>query len=48
MPFEFQDLVDDYRCVCPDGWEGKDCMTETDECAVNPCVQGECVVRTIT
>ena len=30
----------DYVCVCPQGWEGKMCQTETNECDPNPCMNG--------
>ena len=39
-----QDLVNDYECVCMEGWEGKDCGTERDECDPDPCVYGTCTV----
>ncbi|XP_022093103.1 fibropellin-1-like [Acanthaster planci] len=34
------DLVNDYQCICPDGFEGKDCETNIDDCAVKPCLNG--------
>ena len=45
VAFPMQDLVDDYYCACVEGWEGKDCKEERDECATDPCVNGDCMVR---
>ena len=39
-----QDLVDDYHCACVEGWEGKDCGEERDECMTGPCINGDCRV----
>ena len=36
------DLVFDYFCACPDGYEGKDCETNISECDPNPCLNGAC------
>ncbi|KAL4239882.1 Calcium ion binding [Mactra antiquata] len=32
-----------YRCICPNGYSGKNCQTNVNECANNPCVNGECI-----
>ena len=31
------DLKDNYLCQCPDGYWGKNCQLEVDECALRPC-----------
>ena len=31
------DKIADYECQCVTGWEGKDCDTNIDDCASNPC-----------
>jgi len=31
-----------YSCECPDGYTGKNCEVEIDECESDPCVHGEC------
>ncbi|CAF1157323.1 unnamed protein product [Didymodactylos carnosus] len=32
------DLLNDYKCVCDEGWTGDDCLTDIDECeTVKPC-----------
>ena len=31
-----------YTCTCAPGWEGTNCDVEVDECASNPCVNGDC------
>ncbi len=35
-----QDLFRDYVCECVEGYEGKNCETEIDECLSNPCSNG--------
>lgn len=37
-----QDRVNDYFCVCPAGYEGKNCSTNIDDCVTNgqPCKNG--------
>lgn len=32
--------VNDFDCLCPDGYEGKDCGHDIDDCASNPCFAG--------
>ncbi|XP_072014296.1 uncharacterized protein [Amphiura filiformis] len=32
-----------YVCRCTAGYTGRNCDTKTDECASNPCVNGQCV-----
>jgi hypothetical protein len=32
-----------YTCACPAGYTGTNCDTEIDECASNPCVNGQCL-----
>jgi hypothetical protein len=38
-----QDLVNDFECNCPPGWEGKQCDANVDDCAIHDCVNGDCV-----
>ncbi|KAL3873052.1 hypothetical protein ACJMK2_036213 [Sinanodonta woodiana] len=35
-----KDLVSDYRCICAPGYTGRDCETQVDECASDPCQNG--------
>lgn len=37
-----QDRVNDYLCVCPAGYEGKNCSANIDDCVTNgqPCKNG--------
>jgi hypothetical protein len=37
----WQDMIAGYVCHCPDGFFGDRCQTERDDCASNPCVQGQ-------
>jgi len=30
-----------YVCECAIGYEGRDCITNTDDCADNPCLNGK-------
>ncbi|XP_056011712.1 protein crumbs-like isoform X4 [Ostrea edulis] len=32
-----------YRCLCVSGYTGTNCEKNIDECAVKPCVNGECI-----
>ena len=34
--------VCDYSCICKEGWQGKDCNEQRNECQDNPCVHGTC------
>eukprot|EP00057_Strongylocentrotus_purpuratus_P006672 XP_011661146.1 PREDICTED: neurogenic locus notch homolog protein 1-like [Strongylocentrotus purpuratus] len=34
------DLVNDYNCTCPTGFEGKNCGNDTDDCYSDPCMNG--------
>ncbi len=34
------DLINSYRCTCPNGFEGKNCENNVDECRDNPCLNG--------
>ena len=36
--------MNDFRCLCIEGWEGKNCETDRNECAGNPCARGQCTV----
>ena len=39
-----QDLVNDFRCNCYEGYIGKDCSTNINECDSSPCKNGaQCV-----
>lgn len=33
-------LINDYECHCPAGYEGKDCSLNIDECEPMPCMKG--------
>lgn len=35
-----KDEVNDYHCICPRGFMGKNCEIETNECESNPCQNG--------
>ncbi|TKS78021.1 Protein crumbs -like protein 1 [Collichthys lucidus] len=37
-----QDQFYEFNCSCSDGWEGKLCETEINECSSGPCVYGTC------
>lgn len=32
--------MNDYHCICPRGFTGKNCEIETNECESNPCQNG--------
>jgi len=37
----------DYMCICVNGWTGKDCSINIDDCAKNPCYNnGTCLDHT--
>ncbi len=37
----------DYTCECVEGYEGKSCTIDTDDCQPNPCLNGaSCTVST--
>ena len=33
-------IAGDYKCVCVNGWTGKDCTINVDDCANHPCYNG--------
>ena len=39
------DLVNDYLCVCDDGYNGTNCDIDINECDDNPCINGNCTNR---
>ena len=44
-----KDKINDYECVCPEGWEGDNCERNIDYCATNPCLNdGNCTSNTKT
>lgn len=39
----FRDGVNEFTCMCVDGYTGNTCAEDIDECSSNPCVNsGEC------
>lgn len=36
--------MNDFRCVCTDGYDGKDCSHDIDDCASSPCFKGSTCV----
>ncbi|KAM8934213.1 protein crumbs homolog 2 [Pelodytes ibericus] len=38
-----QDLFNSFNCSCSDGWKGKACELNIDDCTPNPCIHGLCV-----
>lgn len=39
-----QDEVNGYRCVCDIGYNGTECTVNINDCVINACVHGSCVV----
>lgn len=37
------DLINDFRCECPEGFTGKRCHEKIDLCGQNSCINGLCV-----
>lgn len=37
------DQMGSYSCECTDGWMGATCDENIDECAANPCINGDCI-----
>ena len=43
MNGDCEDLVNDYRCKCDSGYEGKNCQNDKNDCIPNPCgLRGTC------
>ncbi|KAM9478353.1 protein crumbs homolog 1 [Salvelinus alpinus] len=40
-----QDLWNLFNCSCDEGWAGRRCELNTDTCASNPCIHGNCSVQ---
>lgn len=36
-------LINGYRCLCPNGYNGTRCEINENECDPNPCVNGFCI-----
>ena len=36
------DGINNYQCICADGWEGAHCEININECLLNPCRNGTC------
>ena len=32
-----------FKCKCPFGWTGELCQIDVNECASNPCINGQCL-----
>lgn len=35
-----QNLINEYRCDCVDGFDGKNCSNNIDDCSPDPCENG--------
>ena len=43
-----QDGIAQYDCSCEDGWTGRNCSVNIDECDPNPCNNdGTCIVSSL-
>ncbi|KAG7487593.1 hypothetical protein MATL_G00025250 [Megalops atlanticus] len=42
-----EDLFNLFSCSCPSGWAGRRCEVNSDRCVSNPCVHGNCSVRSL-
>nr|XP_046207765.1 protein crumbs homolog 1-like isoform X2 [Oncorhynchus gorbuscha] len=40
-----QDLWNLFNCSCEEGWTGRRCERNTDTCASNPCIHGNCSIQ---
>ena len=34
------DMINGYKCACPQGWTGRHCDVDLDECLSDPCENG--------
>ena len=46
-PISSQDTINNYTCSCVEGYTGKNCDINIDDCNPSPCVHGTCSVSDI-